>query len=80
MLIFEAGRLQALGMYVGVKEEKNFPLILYMIISLASALGKIYPITSTQGKSSGRVETFVILDLIMFSYRGKYSKPASGTF
>ena len=66
MLIYGAGRLQALTMYAGVKEAKAFPSMFDMIMVLAFARGKIQSITSAQGKSSERVATFVILDLIVF--------------
>ena len=77
MLIYGTSRLQALARYARVKQEKLFPLTLYMIIEFMCALGKIQPITSAQNNSSGHVDTFVILDLNMFSYIVISSNPAS---
>ena len=44
-----------------------------------SAFGSIQPITSAHGKSFGHVEAFIIANLYMFAYMGKYSNPAYGT-
>ena len=63
-----------------VKEEKPFSSTLYTNIPPASTLGRIQLITSEQGNSSDRMDTFAIPDLNMFPNKDKYSKPVSGTF
>ena len=73
------GFLQALVIYPRVKEEKAFPSMLEVIIVVESVRGRIHPITSTQGKSSGHVATFVIADFLMFAYKGISSQPTSLT-
>ena len=80
MLISGLGRLQAVAMYAGVKEAKYYPSMFGMIIVLVSAWVKIHSITSAQGKTLVHVDTFVIVDFIMFVYKGISSKPASKTF
>ena len=74
-----AGSLQALVIYSGMKKEKGFPSVFEIIIVATSIQGRIHPITSTQGKSSGHVATFVIADFLMFAYKGISSQPTSLT-
>ena len=80
MLTSETGKLQALAINGGVKEENPLSSTLYIIIPFTSALDKTYPITSEQGNNFGRVDTFVIPDLNIFPKKGKYSNHAFGTF
>ena len=72
-----AGSLQALAMFVGLKEANGYFFMFDMIIAAASARDRIQSITSAQGKILGRVATFVMAYIFMFKYNGMSSEPAS---
>ena len=69
MLISNVSRLYALAINLGVKDANPLSSTLFVIFPTESTLGKIHPTTSAQGKISSLVDTLVILDLNMLSYR-----------
>ena len=74
------GSLQALVIYVEVKEIKAFHFVLEIIIVDGSIRGRIHPITSTHEKRSGHMVSFVMPHFPILSYKGMSFRPGSGTF
>ena len=65
--------MQALVIYVGVKEENACPSALEMIIVDEFAQGMVHSITSTQEKSSGHLDFFVFNEICLFLHSHKVS-------